>query len=517
LTGVIIKCKVYGMETKKFVAVDLGAESGRGIVGSWNGEKLVIKELHRFPTCNVSLHSHIYWDVLAIFSEIKKILALAKKEGQISGLGITTWGVDYGLIGENDLLLCNPFHYRDKRTEGIPEEVFGIVPKEKIFEETGAHFLSLNTLYQVYATKKEFPYLLDFAKKLLFMPGIFNFFLTGDKSAEYTIATTSQMYNSLGEGQQSAPRGNWTYDILEGLQIPLDLLPEVISPGTLLGNVSKEIKEELGLLDIPVYAVCSHDTASAVASVPARENIWAYLSSGTWSLLGVETENPIINEKSFKHNFTNEGGYGGSIRFLKNIMGLWFLQECRRQWEKNGQSFSYEQLTEMASSAQSFFSFINVGDDEFLSPGNMPERIREYCKKTGQKVPEDIPQISRVILESLAMEYRYQMECLEDAVENRIETLHIVGGGSQNKLLSQFTASATRKSVMAGPVEATAAGNLLVQAMANKEISDISQLREIVRKSFPLFVYQPKDTSLWDENYEKYKGLVDGDVTEKGI
>lgn len=498
------------METKKFVAIDLGAESGRGILGSWNGEKIVIKELHRFPTHNVNLHSHIYWDVLAIFTEIKKILSEAKKEGAISGLGITTWGVDYGLIGENDLLLSNPFHYRDKRTEGIPEEVFGIVPREKIFEETGIQFMALNTLYQLYATKKEFPYLLDSAKKLLFMPDLFNFFLTGSKSAEYTIATTSQMYNSGGQEQPSAPRGGWAHGILENLQVPVRFLPDVISPGTLIGNVSEGIKEELGISsDIPVYAVCCHDTASAVVSVPARDNVWAYLSSGTWSLLGVETENPIINEKSFKHNFTNEGGYGGSIRFLKNIMGLWILQECRRHWEKNGQSFSYEQLTETASSAQPFFSFINVNDNEFLFPGNMPERIREYCKKTGQKVPEDIPQVSRVVLESLAMEYRYAMDSLEDTVENRIETLHIVGGGSQNKLLSQFTASATRKSVMAGPVEATAAGNLLVQAMANKDVSDIPQLREIVRKSFPLFVYQPKDTSMWDENYEKYKGLVD--------
>ncbi len=503
------------METKKYVAIDLGAESGRGILGEWTGEKILIKELYRFPTYNVSLHSHLYWDVLAIFSEIKKILALAKKEGQISGLGVTTWGVDYGLIGEGDLLLSNPFHYRDKRTDGIPEEVFGIVPKEKIFEETGIQFMPLNTLYQLYATKKEFPYLLNAAKKILFMPDLFTFLLTGKQSAEYTIATTSQMYNSLGEGQQSAPRGNWTYDILEDLQIPLGFLPEVISPGTLIGSISKEIKEELGLSDISVYAVCSHDTASAVVAVPAREGIWAYLSSGTWSLLGIETENPIINEKSFKYNFTNEGGYGGSIRFLKNIMGLWFLQECKRYWEKNGQSFSYGQLTDMASSAKPFFSFINANDDKFLFPGNMPERIQEYCRKTGQRVPEDISQISRVILESLAMEYRYQMERLEDVVGNRIETLHIVGGGSQNKLLSQFGASATRKSVIAGPVEATAAGNLLIQIMASKEISDISQLREVVRKSFPLFVYQPRETSLWDENYEKYKGLVDGDATGK--
>ncbi len=498
------------METKKFVAVDLGAESGRGILGIWNGEKIVIKELHRFPTHNVRLHNHIYWDVLAIFSEIKKVLAEAKKEGEISGLGVTTWGVDYGLIGDNDILLSNPFHYRDRRTDSIPEEVFGIVPKEKIFGETGIQFMQLNTLYQLYATKKEFPYLLDSAKKLLFMPDLFNFFLTGSKSAEYTIATTSQIYSSNGHGQPAAPRGGWTEEILDSLRIPAGFLPDVISPGTLIGNLSKGIKEELGITsDIPVYAVCCHDTASAVVSVPARDSVWAYLSSGTWSLLGIETANPIINEKSFKYNFTNEGGYGGSIRFLKNIMGLWIWQECRREWEKSGHSFNYVELAEKAASAQPFLAFINVNDNDFLFPGNMPGKIQEYCRKTGQKVPEGIAQISRVVLESLAMDYRHAMENLEDTIENRIETLHIVGGGSQNKILSQFTASAIRKSVIAGPAEATAAGNLLVQAMANKEISDIVQLREIVRQSFPLFVYQPKETSLWEENYEKYKRLVD--------
>ncbi|MBN1446244.1 MAG: rhamnulokinase [Candidatus Omnitrophica bacterium] len=498
------------METKKFVAIDLGAESGRGILGEFTGDRISIKEIHRFPTHNVRLHSHIYWDVLAIFSEIKKIIAEAKKEGDISGIGVTTWGVDYGLLGANGLLLSNPFHYRDGRTDGMPEEVFNIVPKGKIFEETGIQFMPINTLYQLYATKKEFPYMLDSADKLLFMPDLFNFFLTGCKSAEYTIATTSQMYNSSVEGKPDGPRGGWARDILESLQIPDRFLPEVVAPGTLLGNISGGLKDELGIsMDIPVYAVCCHDTASAVVSIPVSEGIWAYLSSGTWSLLGVETENPIINEKSFSRNFTNEGGYGGSIRFLKNIMGLWILQECRRQWEKEGQVLSYEQIAEAASSAQPFLSFIDVNDADFLPPGNMPERICEYCRKKGQKVPEGIPQIARVILESLAMYYRYAVASMEDIIGNRIEDIHVVGGGSQNKLLSQFTASATKKVVIAGPVEATAAGNLLVQAMANNEISDIPQLREVVRKSFPLFIYQPKETSLWDENYEKYKRLLE--------
>ncbi|MDD3726254.1 MAG: FGGY-family carbohydrate kinase, partial [Candidatus Ratteibacteria bacterium] len=363
-------------------------------------------------------------------------------------------------------------------------------------------------LYQLYATKKEFPSILESAKKLLFMPDLFNFFLTENKVSEYTIATTSQMYDSSVKREEGELPGEWALDILEALGIPTNFLPEVVPPGTLLGNLSGHIREEMGLPAIPVYTVCCHDTASAVVSVPAKDNVWAYLSSGTWSLLGLEIEQPIINEKSLRYNFTNEGGYGKTIRFLKNIMGLWILQECRRQWQREGKEFSYQELTDMASNAKPFHSFIDVNYKEFLFPGNMPEKIQQYCKDTGQDVPEDIAQISRVVLESLAMEYRYVMDNLEDVIGTRIETLHIVGGGSQNKLLSQFAASAIKKIVIAGPVEATGTGNILTLAMANKDISDISQLREVVRRSFPLFVFQPKDTGLWEENYERYKGLV---------
>ena len=493
---------------KKFIAVDIGAESGRGLLGEFNGDKILLREIHRFPTRNVRLHSHIHWDVLAIFSEIKKIMAIAKNEGDISGIGITTWGVDYGLIGENDVLLSNPFHYRDRRTEGIMDEVFNIIPKERIFGRTGIQFMPFNTLYQVYATKKEFPCILASAKNLLFMPDLFNFFLTGNKVAEYTIASTSQMYDSSVKREGVQVPGEWATDILETLGIPSGLLPDVVPPATYLGNLSGYIREELNIPAIPVYTVCGHDTASAVVSVPAQENTWAYLSSGTWSLLGMEIAQPFVNEKSLEYNFTNEGGYNKTVRFLKNIMGLWILQECRRQWQKEGKDFSYLELTDMAFSAKPFLSFIDVNYEEFLFPCNMPERIQNYCKETGQDVPEDIAQIVRIVLESLAMEYRCVMEKLETVIGTRVEMLHIVGGGSQNRMLSQFTASALKKIVMAGPVEATGIGNILVQAMANKEISDISQLREVVRKSFPLFVYQPKDIGLWEENYERYTRLV---------
>ncbi|HNS32969.1 MAG TPA: rhamnulokinase family protein [bacterium] len=497
------------METKKILAIDLGAESGRGVLGEFTGDKITVKELYRFSSQNVKIHSHIYWDVLSIFSEIKKIISLAGREGNIEGIGITTWGVDYGLFGDNGLLLSNPFHYRDSRTKGVPEEVGALVGSERLYEKTGIQSIPIASLFQLYATKKEFPYLFDDARKLLFMPDIFNFFLTGEQVSEYTIATTSAMYNSNSHGQMRAPRGNWNYDILEELGLPGNILADVISPGTFIANVTADVKEETGCGDIPVYAVCCHDTASAVAGVPAGENLWAYISSGTWSLLGVEIENPIINEKSFRYNFSNEGGFGGTIRFLKNIMGLWIWQECRKEWVKEGKEYSYLEMTEMADKAKSFSAFIDINRSEFLFPGNMVEKIQSFCSKTGQEVPQGIDSITRVILESLAMEYKYAFENLEDSLQNKIETLHIVGGGSQNRLLSQFSASATKKTVMAGPVEATSAGNLLVQAMAKKDISDISQLRTVVRNSFPLFVYQPKETALWDQHYETYKKLKD--------
>jgi rhamnulokinase len=493
---------------KIYLAIDLGAESGRGIIGNFDGTKINIEEIHRFPTYNSIIFNHRFWNVLSIFEEIKKILTIAKTRGEIAGIGITTWGVDCGFIGENNILLSNPFHYRDERTNGIMEEVFQIVPKEKIFKETGIQFMPLNTLFQLYATKKEFPYLLDNCKTLLFMPDLFNFLLTGEKFCEYTITTTSQMYNSLAIGQNKAPRGNWCYGLLEQLSIKTDFLPQVISPGTLIGNITKNLQEELGLSSVPVFAVCCHDTASAVVGVPAKEEgKWAYLSSGTWSLLGVEIDEPIINEKVLEYNFTNEGGFGGTIRFLKNIMGLWILQECKKEWDKTGSVLKYEELVEMAKQTTPFFSFIDVNSADFLYPGNMVEKIKNYCRKTGQKVPEDISQITRVIFESLAMEYRYVMEKMEKIIGYDIEILHIVGGGSKNSLLSQFASSATKKIVITGPSEATSVGNLLIQVLAKREIRDISEVREVIRNSFPLIIYRPENTEVWDENYQKYLKL----------
>ncbi len=498
---------------KIYIAIDLGAETGRGIIGEFDGKKVNIKEIYRFNTPHSTILNHRFWDVLSIFQEIKKILIIAKNEGEIAGVGITTWGIDCGYIGENDLLLSNPFHYRDERTNNIMEEVFKVVPKERIFRETGIQFMPINTLFQLYATKKEFPFIIENCRYLLFMPDLFNFFLTGEKFCEYTITTTSQMYNSLATGQNKAPRGNWCYGLLEELGIKTDFLCQVISPGTLIGNITRRLQEELNLPPIPVFAVCCHDTASAVVGVPAKEGRWAYISSGTWSLLGIEIEDPIINEKSFEYNFTNEGGFGGRIRFLKNIVGLWILQECKREWDKQDKIYTYEELVEMAKNAIPFYSLIDISSPDFLYPGNMIEKIKNYCHRTGQKSPDNIAQITRVILESLAMEYRFVIEKMEEVIGYDIEILHIVGGGSKNSLLCQFTASATKKLVIAGPSEVTSVGNILVQVISRRDIKEIYQAREIIRDSFPLIVYRPENVVFWDEEFEKYKklkGLVYG-------
>ncbi len=498
------------MAEEIFLGIDLGAESGRIMAGIFDGHKLSLQEVSRFPTQNVFLLSHLHWDVLSIFACIKQgIVQAFRQYKNISGLGVTTWGVDYGLIGPGDILLGNPFHYRDRRTEGIMEEAFLKVPREEIFKETGIQFMPLNTLFQLLATQRDHPQLLHTARHLLFMPNLFSFWLTGEKVAEYTIASTSQMYNSSAQTQQQAPRGNWCFSLLEKLGLPTHFLPEVISPGRQLASLHPSVREELSLPEIPVYAVCSHDTASAVVSVPAtaEEGNWAYLSSGTWSLLGVEIPEPIINEKTYHYNFTNEGGFAGSIRLLKNIMGLWILQECRRNWEKAGKFYSYDDLTRLASEARPFTAFINVEDTRFLFPGNMVERICQYCQSTGQNVPQTEGEITRVILESLAMEYRYVFSQLEDILARKIDVLHIVGGGCQNKLLCQLASSATKKTVISGPVEATATGNVLIQALARKEIAELSELRTVSRSSFPLIIFQPKETSAWDEKYLSYQAL----------
>ncbi|MGC9065396.1 MAG: rhamnulokinase [Candidatus Ratteibacteria bacterium] len=490
------------MDNTIFLAIDLGAESGRAIAGWLEKNILKIKEIHRFTTYRIQIDRHLFWDAPAIFGEIKTALKTAGKN--IVGTGVTTWGVDHAFLDKNGILMCLPFHYRVNRTEDIMKKVFRIVGRQEIFQKTGIQFMPLNTLFQLYATKQECSWLLSSAYKMVFMPDLFNYWLCGVIANEFTIASTSQILNP--EKKRYNPRGDWAKEILKKLGIPTSILCDIIPPGKKLGYLSKFIRQETGCDRVPVYSVCCHDTASAVFAVPAEGN-WAYLSSGTWSLLGKELDNPLINQKVLEYNFTNEGGYNGKIRFLKNIMGLWIWQECRRQWEKTyNRQFSYVELGELAFQEKPFVSLIDVNNSMFLFPGDMVEKIQRFCKTTNQKIPVSIGEISRTILESLALEYRLHIERLQ-SLAGEIDTLHIVGGGSQNRVLSSFTASSINKRVLCGPVEATSIGNIGVQMIAAKIVKNHQEFRKLVAESFPVIEYLPENHDQWQQPYEKYLQL----------
>ncbi len=487
---------------KNYLAFDLGAESGRAILGKYNGSKLSLHEVHRFTNAPVSISGTMYWDVLNLFSEMKKGLALAGAEagGRLAGIGCDSWGVDFGLIGKGDILLGNPCHYRDSRTNGMLEEAFGKVSRKEIFQYTGVQFLRINTLYQFLSMVVSKSPLLQMAQCFLMMADLFNFFFTGVKVSEFTLATTSQVYNPVD--------GNWSRELLEKLGIPSSIVPDITAPGTVVGKLLPKIVEEANLSStLPVIASACHDTASAVAAVPAEGGNWAYLSCGTWSLLGIEIPKPIINDKVLEYNLTNEGGVNGTFRLLKNITGLWLLQQCKKNWEKEGNSFSYSRLTEMAAQAQPFLCMIEPDYKGFENPPDMPAEILRFCKETSQTVPVDRKSIVRCIFESLAFKYRFVVEQLEEISGSRIERLHLVGGGVRNGLFCQFTADALGIPVIAGPVEATAAGNLLMQAVCIGDLSSLAELREIVRNSFPIKTYLPEDTSAWEESYHRFKTI----------
>lgn len=484
-----------------FLAVDLGAESGRVILGKLAGGKLQLEELHRFPNQPVTLPTGLYWDTLRLWHEILTGLAVAGRTRRlpVSGVGVDTWGVDFALLGADGALVDNPRHYRDARNTGMLEKTFGVLSKEEIFAQTGVQFMQFNTLYQWHALKMAWSPALQVARTLLFMPDLFHYLLSGVKRAELTIASTSQFYGPL--------RGDWTREVLGALRLDPELLPPIVPAGTLLGPILPYVADQTGLApDTPVYATASHDTAAAVAAVPAQDNDWCYISSGTWSLMGVELEEPVINNDSLELNFTNEIGVEGRVRFLKNIMGLWPLQECRRDWARQGHEFSYDQLSAMAAEAPAFFAVIDP--DHFLEPGHMPLRIAQYCESTGQTAPSEPGTYARVILESLALRYRQVLESLERVTRKTIRKIHIVGGGSRNALLNQFVADCTGRTVIAGPAEATAAGNVLTQAMGAQLLPGLEAIRTIVRDSFEVTVVTPKSRDGWDKAYEKYCRLV---------
>ena len=490
----------------KFLAFDLGAESGRAVVGHLEDDRLRLEEIHRFPNGPVQVLNSLHWDVLRLWSEIKHGLGLAAKThgNDLVSVGLDAWGVDFGLLAADDTLLGNPYHYRDRRTDGMMEEAFRLVPRTEIYERTGIQFMQLNSLYQLLAMSKANSPALHAARTFLNIPDLFNFWLSGQKANEFTIATTSQCYDPRAE--------NWAWDLLERLGIPGRIFGqsgvEIVPPGTVLGPLRASVAEQTGCGSLHVVASAAHDTASAVVAVPTLSEDYIYTSSGTWSLMGIEVTKPIISEKSLAYNFTNEGGVAGTFRFLKNIMGLWLVQECRREWARLGRPFTYEELTQLAAEASPFGPLVSLSDSRFLPPGNMPGRIQQCCRETGQTVPQTEGQIVRCALESLALEYRLVAERLDELAGRRMPTLHIFGGGSQNQLLNQFAADATGRTVVAGPVEATAIGNVLVQALALGVVSDLSEARALVRRSFEVTTYDPRDTAAWDEAYERYLKLI---------
>ncbi len=489
------------------LAIDLGAESGRAILGTLHDDKLALAEIHRFPNIPVRLSDGLHWNILQLWSEIKNAITIAARQcnEQAFSIGIDTWGVDFGLLDRRGALIGNPYHYRDNRTDGMMEQAFRRMPREKIFELTGIQFMQLNTLYQLLAMVAHKSPALDIAETFLTIPDLLNYWLTGEIGCEFSNATTTQCYD---------PRQcDWSTPLLDAMDIPRRIFPKIILPGTTLGELLPHVADEVGAQAMVIAPAC-HDTGSAVAAVPARDQNFAWISSGTWSIMGAELREPVITPASLKNNFTNEGGVGGTFRFSKNIAGLWLVQECRCQWAHEGEEISYEELTRMAAQAKSFGAVIDVDDADFLKPGDMPARIRAYCERTGQASPQSKGDIVRCVLEGLALKYRTVLERLEEMIGHKLEPIHIVGGGTQNRLLNQFTADATNRRVVTGPVEATAIGNLMVQAIALGHIGSLADARAVVAQSFETSTFEPQNRAGWDEAYAQLLKLLDGGANE---
>lgn len=486
--------------TKRVLAFDFGASSGRAIIGCFDGDKITLEEVHRFSNDPVSVGGTVYWDVLRLFYEIKQGIIKAKIAGGFDSIGIDTWGVDFGLIDSEGKLMENPVHYRDARTAGLVDEAFKTMPKEKLYGITGIQFMELNTLFQLISLKKYRPWMLERADKMLFMPDLFGYMLTGKMCAEYSIASTSQLID--------LDKRTWSKEILDAFGIKESVFAPLVQPGTVLGELSKEICEECGVDPVPVISVCGHDTQSAITSVPCEDGDFAFLSSGTWSLFGTELDKPIVNETSMNINITNEGGFDGSTGFLKNIIGLWLIQESRRQWKREGKEYSYADLEKLALAAEPFKCFIDPDAPEFVPHGNIPERVREFCRKTGQYVPETVGEIMRCIYESLAMKYRLTFEKLRECTERDYPVIHVIGGGTKDGLLCQMTANSCDRTVKAGPIEATVMGNVAVQLMSNGSVENIGQARKIVADSSELKTFEPKDTDKWAEAYKDFLKII---------
>ena len=491
------------MASVNFIAADLGASNGRLLLARWDGARFALEELHRFGNGPLAVHDRLYWDALGLWREIKIGLEryAATVESAPAAIGLDTWGVDYALLDATGRLLGNPVHYRDARCNGMQERAFGVVPSEKVFGETGIQFMQINTLIQLYAMRDQGDPQLDQAATLLMIPDLFNYWMTGRKAVEYTIASTTQMLH--------AAERRWATGLLAKLNLPTHILPEIVPPGTTLGNLLPAICDETGIKgNPPVIAPGTHDTASAVAAIPGLDERSAYISSGTWSLMGVEIAQPIINEAARRLNFTNEGGVANTIRLLKNIGGLWLLQESRRQWARGGNDYSWESLLAQAEQATPFRSIIDPDASDFLVPSHMVDAIATYCRRTGQPAPESVGEVVRCALESLALRYRWTLGALEELVGHKLEMVRIVGGGSQNRLLCQFTADACQRPVVTGPVEATALGNVMVQAMATGHLGSLAEAREAVAASITQVHFTPGPAAGWDDAFGRFQRLV---------
>ena len=489
------------METTRcFFAVDLGATSGRTIVGTLADGKVRLEELTRFPNNLIETGGHFYWDIYALYFEIIKGLKQAVRRGlQVESIGIDTWGVDFVCVGDDGALLRNPLSYRDPHTFGAMEEYFETaVPKEDVYRLTGIQFMNFNSLFQLYVMRRDGNAALRHAEKILFVPDALGWMLTGEAVCEYTIASTSQLLNPVTKELDAR--------LLGSLGLDRSLFGRMVMPGTRIGTLTEEVQKMTGLGPVPVIAVAGHDTASAVAAVPAKDEHFAYLSSGTWSLMGIETKEPIINKVSYERNFTNEGGVEGTTRFLKNICGMWLLERCRKEWGDDAPA-DYGVLLSEAMKVPAFQSLINPDDPVFANPADMQGAIKEYCRATGQHVPEGYAEICRCIFESLALRYRQVAGYLKEMAAFPIDTLHIIGGGSLNEYLNQFTANATGLTVLAGPQECTALGNIMLQAKAAGIVGDIFDMRRIIAGSVAMKRYEPADKEMWDNAYEKFKSL----------
>lgn len=508
------------------LAFDLGASSGRAVVAELRNDRLEMEEIHRFPNEPVQVGPYLHWDILRLLHEIKQGILKAKRwrEGRGAGgagsaghapasggsgasrasglrsLAIDSWAVDFGLLDRQGELLGNPYHYRDRQTEGMMEEVFAAVPREDIFARTGIQFMQINTLYHLAAMKKRGAAALREAETFLMIPDLLRYFLTGEKKCEFTNATTTQLFNPLTR--------SWDHELLDRLGLPARLFTAPVQPGTIVAPLTASVCDELGVAACPVVAVGEHDTASAVVAVPAAQRDFAYLICGTWSLLGTEVPEPVLTPQALAWNFTNEGGVGGTFRLLKNIMGLWLLQECRHAWEKEGASYTFAELVRLAEREPRFQALVDPDDPLFLNPAHMPEAIRSYCSRTGQAAPSTHGAVVRCVVESLALKYRYVLERTERLAGASYAGLHMVGGGINNALLCQFTANAIGRPVWAGPVEASAIGNVLVQLMALGEIAGLPEARQLVRDSFPVRTYEPQERDAWDEAYGRFIRLI---------